>query len=69
MTKEEALRGLPKGARGIQLRDKETVTLTDKHPAVIARKRKAGSKMDIHPELVKHFAEQGFIESGESKKK
>lgn len=61
MTKEEALRGLPKGARGIDLREKENVTLTDKHPSVVEKTRNAGDTMKVHPELAKHFKKQGFI--------
>lgn len=55
MTEAEALRGLPKGSKGINLTDKATVYATDKAPF-----HQPGDEMIAHPNLTKDFVKRGF---------
>lgn len=55
MTEAEALRGLPKGSKGVDLTAKETVYATDKAPF-----HEEGAEMIAHPNLTKDWVKKGF---------
>lgn len=55
MTEAEALRGLPKGSKGVDLLQKETVYATKKAPF-----HSEGDEMIAHPNLTKDWVKRGF---------
>lgn len=55
MTEAEALKGLPKGSKGVDLREKETVYAT-----MLAPHHKEGEAVVVHPKLAAHFKKQGY---------
>lgn len=63
MTEAEALRGLPKGSKGVDLREKETAFATADHPFA-----KEGDAITAHPLLLKDFEKRGFITRQKVKK-
>ena len=64
MTEAEALKGLPKGSKGIDLLEKDTAYATTKAPF-----HKEGAVMQAHPNLIKKFIKQGFATKTEPVKK
>lgn len=63
MTEAEALRGLPKGSKGIDLREKAKVYATDKAPHHVE-----GEEIEVHPNLAADFIKRGFATKSKSKK-
>lgn len=55
MTKEEALKGLPKGSVGIDFREKVEMVATDKHPFI-----SPNEIYTCHPNLAKDAMAKGF---------
>lgn len=64
MTEAEALRGLPKGSKGIDLTEKKTIYATDKAPF-----HAPGEEMVAHPNLIKEWLKRGYGTTAEPKNK
>lgn len=56
MTKEDALKGLPTGSYGVNLREKKKATATAAHPFA-----KEGETVEAHPILLNHFRKEGYV--------
>lgn len=56
MTEQEALRGLPKGSKGIDLTKKQTAYATSTAPF-----HEEGEEVVAHPNLIKTFLNRGYV--------
>lgn len=64
MDAAEALKGLPKGSKGIDLREKVKVIATDTAPY-----HKEGETIETHPNLAASFIKSGYAVAGSPMKK
>lgn len=62
MTEAEALRGLPKGSKGLDLKAKQTAYATATAPF-----HAEGDEVSAHPNLIKDWLKKGFVTNAKPK--